>query len=64
MHLVKLRKLFCIHVIACIAYCMLLRNGKAYSSDHLECKLDLILKELKDLKLKVEGSENKNDEEN
>jgi len=43
---------------------MLLRSGKAYSSDHLECKLDLILKELKDLKLKVEGLENKNDEEN
>ena len=30
----------------------------------LESKLDLILKELQDLKLKVEGLENKNNEEN
>jgi len=41
---------------------MLLCSGKTYSPDHLdmESKLDLILKELQDLKLRVEGLENKN----
>jgi len=41
---------------------MLLRSGKTYSPDHLdmESKLDLILRELQDLKLRVEGLENKN----
>jgi len=41
---------------------MLLRSGRTYSPDHLdiESKLDQILKELQDLKLMVEGLENKN----
>jgi len=41
---------------------MLLRGGRTYSPDHLdmESKLDLILMELQDLKLRVEESENKN----
>jgi len=41
---------------------MFFRSGRNYSPDHLdiEAKLDLILKELQDLKLKVEGLENKN----
>ena len=45
---------------------MLLRSGKTYSLDHLnmESKLDLILKELQDLRLRIEGLENKNKEEN
>jgi len=45
---------------------MLLRSGKTYSPDHLdmESKLDLILRELQDLKLRVEGLENKNIREN
>jgi len=45
---------------------MLLRSGKTYSPDHLdmEFKLNLILKELQDLKLEVEGLENKNTGEN
>jgi len=40
---------------------MLLRNDRTYSPDHLdmESKLNLILKELKDLKLRVEGLEKK-----
>ena len=62
----KLRKQLCIRVIVCIAWCMLLRSSKTYSTDHLniESKLDLILRELQDLKLKVEGLENKNTQEN
>jgi len=45
---------------------MLVRSGKTYSFDHLdiESKLNLILKELQDLKLRVEGLENMNKEEN
>ena len=41
---------------------MFFRSGRNYSPDHLdiEAKLDLILKEPQDLKLKVEGLENKN----
>ena len=41
---------------------MLLCSGRTYSPDHLdiESKLDLILKELQDLRLRVEGLENKN----
>ena len=44
---------------------MLLRSGTIYHLDHLnmEAKLDLILKELQDLKLKVEGLESENKEE-
>ena len=44
---------------------MLLRSDRTYHSDFLdmESKLDLILKELQDLKLRVEGLENKNKEE-
>ena len=40
---------------------MILRTGRTYSSDHLdmESKLDIILKKLQDLKLSVEGLENK-----
>jgi len=40
---------------------VLLRSGRTYSSDHLDmqAKLDLILKELSDLKLRVEVLENK-----
>jgi len=36
---------------------MLLRSGRIYSSDHLdmEFKLDHILKELQDLKLRLKG---------
>jgi len=39
---------------------MLLRSGRTYFPDHLdmEAKLYLVLKELQDLKLKVEGLEN------
>ena len=45
---------------------MLFHSGRTFSSDHLdlESKLDLILKELQDLKLRVEGLENMNKEEN
>jgi len=45
---------------------MLLRSGGNYFPDHLdmESKLDLILKELQDLKFRVERLENKNNEEN
>jgi len=41
---------------------MLLRSGRTYSLDYLdmESKLDLILRELQDLKLRVEGLKNKN----
>ena len=44
---------------------MLLRSGRTNHSDlfNMEDKLDLILKELRDLKLRVEGLENKNKEE-
>ena len=37
---------------------MLLRSGRTYSPDHLdmEFKLDLILREPQDLKLRVEGA--------
>jgi len=65
MHLVKLRKLSCIRVIVCIALCMLLRSGRTFFPDHLdmESKLDLICRELQDLKLRVEGLENKNTRE-
>ena len=40
------------------------RSGRTYSPDHLdiESKLDIILKELQDLKLRAEGLENKNKE--
>ena len=40
-------------------------SGRTYSPNHLdmETKLDLILKELQDLKLRVEGLENKNKDE-
>jgi len=40
---------------------MLFRNGRTYHPDHLDMdvKLDLILKELQDLKIRVEGLENK-----
>ena len=43
---------------------MLLRSCKTYSPDHLDmkAKVDLILKELQDLKLRVEGLKNKNKE--
>jgi len=45
---------------------MLLHSGRTYSPDHLdmEFKRDLILRELQDLKLRVEGLENKNTREN
>ena len=44
---------------------MLLHSGRTYSQDHLvmEAKLDLILKELRDLKLRVDGLESKSNEE-
>ena len=44
---------------------MLLHNDIIYPPDHLDmdAKLDLILKELKDLKLKVDGLKNKSIEE-
>jgi len=44
---------------------MLLRSGRIYHPNYLdmEAKLDLILKELQDLKLKVEGLESKHKEE-
>ena len=39
---------------------MLFRSGRTYHSDFdMEAKLDLILKELKDLKLRIEVLENK-----
>ena len=58
----KLKKPPCIRVIVCFAKCMLFHSSRTYSSDHLdmESKFDLILKELHDLKLRVEGLENKN----
>jgi len=46
---------------------MLFRSSsRTYSPDHLdiESKLDLIFRELQDLKLKVEGLENKNKKKN
>ena len=45
---------------------MLLCSGRTYSPDHLdmESKLDLILREFQDLKLRVEGLGNKNTGEN
>ena len=45
---------------------MLLRSGRTYFPDNLdmESKLDLIFRELQDLKLRVEGLENKNTGEN
>ena len=49
-------------------YCigMLFHSGKTYTFAHLDMqfKLDLILKEVEHLKLRVEGLENKNKEEN
>ena len=44
---------------------MLLRSGRINHPDHLdmEAKLDLILKELQDLKLRVEWLKSKNKEE-
>jgi len=44
---------------------MLFCNGRTYFPDHLDidAKLNLILKELQDLKLRVEGLENKNKKE-
>jgi len=45
---------------------MLLHSDRTYSPDHLdmESKLDIILRELQDLKLRVEELENKNTGEN
>jgi len=44
---------------------MLFHSGRTYSLDHLDinAKLDLILKELQDLNLRVEGLESKSNEE-
>ena len=43
---------------------MILRSGRTYSLDHLdmEAKLDLILKELQDLKFRVDRLESKSNE--
>jgi len=43
---------------------MLLRSGRTYSPDHLdiEAKLDLILKELQNLKIRIDELESKSNE--